>query len=95
MHHKTRQKRVTCSSKSVHRVIVWVEGWHPLRYQDRFCLLTIDLSIVRAVPVLTFFDTSKTERVGGWVGMVWPYHVVKDFSFFLDDPQFMQEDVSS
>ena len=43
--------QVTCSSKSVQRVFVWVEDWHPIPYHYRFYLFTIDPSIVRAVPV--------------------------------------------
>ena len=61
------KKRVTCSSKSIHRVVDWFEGWHPLPNQDSFWLFTIDPSIVRAVPVLTkvaqfSLDQKMSER---------------------------------
>ena len=42
------KKKGTGSSKSVYiGLFVWAEGWHWLPYQDRFCLFTINPSIVR------------------------------------------------
>ena len=54
MHHKTQPTNELPARVKVYiGLLVWVEGWHPLPYQERFCVFTIDPSIVRAVPVST------------------------------------------